>query len=185
MNLPYHAVVAFNKKIPHYLYAYALFNRMNTPDYMAYYRDKTGVADSHYMMHGYHGLLLQEVLNLNIFVFHGWVELEFEMRIRKENYEDKLAGNKKNYETLRRYLKEKPMSEQRNHFINFFVKAAPTQAMKDELQEAFDRDLRSLHANISRVNGYMIDEPLLPNETGYYPVYEWTNPIFLEQVIAN
>lgn len=31
----------------------------------------------------------------------------------------------------------------------------------------------------------MLDEPLLPNETGYYPVYEWTNPIFLEQVIAN
>jgi hypothetical protein len=82
-------VVAFNKKIPHYLFAYALFNRMNTPDYVAFYRDKTGVADSHFMMHGYHGLLLQEVLNLNIFVFHGWVELEFEMRIRRENREDK------------------------------------------------------------------------------------------------
>lgn len=185
LNLAQHAVVAFNKKIPHYLFGYALFNRMNTPDYAAYYRDKTGVADSHYMMHGYHGLLLQEVLNLNIFVFHGWVEMEFEMRIRRENYEDKLSGTKKSYDNVKRYLKEKPITEQRNHFINFFVKAAPTQAMRDELQEAFDRDLASLHANISKINGYMIDEPLLSNETGYYPVYEWTNPIFLEQVIAN
>jgi hypothetical protein len=70
-------VSAFNKKIPHYLFAYTLFNHMDTPDYVSFYRSNNGVADSHSMMHGYHGLLTQEVLNLNIFVFHGWIELEF------------------------------------------------------------------------------------------------------------
>jgi hypothetical protein len=56
------------------------------------------------------------------------------MRIRRENYEDKINGDRKNYNSLKRYLKLRPLSEQPHHFSTFFIKKAPTQPMKDELQ---------------------------------------------------
>jgi len=90
----------YNRRLPHYTFANALFNRFYGPTYKDYFILPHGVENSHSKIHNYHGQV-NEVIGLNIFIYHGAVDLMFEMRIRAANMQDKVSKHGKfNYQSL-------------------------------------------------------------------------------------
>lgn len=149
-NLSPEVVNNYNINIPHYQYAYALFN-LDMKDFI---ESSYGGERSHNFLHNNFGYILSDasfsVTSLLFWTYHSWIDLQIEFKMRRANAQ----GNRADYDYLVKTLNDEfyAMPKQTNSTLN----------------KVFSQASEGMEPMSNwKLSG---DQPIDPDSAGIYPI---------------